>query len=825
MSSATSTIEIYKSCKLLKDKNFVLDGSNSAIDYVSSYLGTLTKKTITGFQYIKHALSITIKVDLNQDYFQMKSSANDWNYVRIRNSELTASYFYYFVDKIEWGSENTAKFYLVMDTINTFKYNTDYKVNKKTLVKRMHKDRFIDLSNETFTYKYYVEKQISGSEGFSYSNALLGSFTSTSEFSYSIQKIASESNAPASGIASWSFSPATPTKAGQLIFTLFGGVGRVALEIKIIKPKLFLRVFDLKSEGISAPLYKIKDETIYEDFGRSTLDWKLFYKNASSADGAPVDCYLIPSIPTPVSAMSSGRNINYSDLTAGYYYYFCSKYYEDTTPDGFITFEAQNGDRFYPATTGLYNGVESFSLIVFYRASGENDFSIYKITSQGKFVLYEHQTYVRLLNNWDQISCYQTATYRDYEAFMANHYYNVNMAMNVIQISSGVATANIGNYIDRTDSTAIKLIDLPYLPTSHKLDDDGNGNMSYYLGTPWRFTNDNPPLIKYLDVEEPFSNDIISHVDGVNDNFLFHTYGQDLDGTADRFISDSKLRHSDFYRYKFVYDNFSKFFALEELEFNKEADYYFKFNFKVSRNICSKFLFTFNEINYKKSREDYDNILPVARNNEEVLYSSQYLNYLRNGYNFDVKAKQRQEDTAKAGLGLSVASVVASLLFASTPVGPLAIATAGIGLASQYINYAKTIASNEESIEQKLQESKNQAVSVLNNDDVDLFDAYSDNKAKICQYWVSDEMISVLDDLFYYAGYSVNKQMIPNVSSRYWFNFLQASLEVSETNNISEECMNDIKERFEQGVTFLHFHNGFDFGQTKENLEVDLVTS
>ena len=86
MSSATSTIEIYKSCKLLKDKNFVLDGSNSAIDYVSSYLGTLTKKTITGFQYIKHALSITIKVDLNQDYFQMKSSANDWNYVRIRNS-------------------------------------------------------------------------------------------------------------------------------------------------------------------------------------------------------------------------------------------------------------------------------------------------------------------------------------------------------------------------------------------------------------------------------------------------------------------------------------------------------------------------------------------------------------------------------------------------------------------------------------------------------------------------------------------------------------------------------------------------------------------
>ena len=36
MSSATSNIEIYKSCRLLKDKNFALDGPVVGYDYVSS---------------------------------------------------------------------------------------------------------------------------------------------------------------------------------------------------------------------------------------------------------------------------------------------------------------------------------------------------------------------------------------------------------------------------------------------------------------------------------------------------------------------------------------------------------------------------------------------------------------------------------------------------------------------------------------------------------------------------------------------------------------------------------------------------------------------
>ena len=85
-------------------------------------------------------------------------------------------------------------------------------------------------------------------------------------------------------------------------------------------------------------------------------------------------------------------------------------------------------------------------------------------------------------------------------------------------------------------------------------------------------------------------------------------------------------------------------------------------------------------------------------------------------------------------------------------------------------------------------------------------------------------MEKILDDLFYYGGYISNEQKIPVVNSRYWFNYVQASLVIEETNNLTEEIENDIKEKFDNGVTFLHYRqNRFDFKQEMENIEKKLV--
>ena len=117
-----------------------------------------------------------------------------------------------------------------------------------------------------------------------------------------------------------------------------------------------------------------------------------------------------------------------------------------------------------------------------------------------------------------------------------------------------------------------------------------------------------------------------------------------------------------------------------------------------------------------------------------------------------------------------------------------------------------------------------QAISVMNADDYDLLYAYSQNKAKICEYEVSPRMKKVLDDLFFYCGYVINEQGKPNVNTRRSFNFVQASLMVNHTNNLPNEIVDDIKEKFEQGVTFLHYSfNKFDFNQDKENIERSIL--
>lgn len=294
------------------------------------------------------------------------------------------------------------------------------------------------------------------------------------------------------------------------------------------------------------------------------------------------------------------------------------------------------------------------------------------------------------------------------------------------------------------------------------------------------------------------------------------TDGLTLDGTGSRINWDPKLHHSDYYYKKFVYDSFNKIFKSECLDWNKsinenKEEDYFTFDFIDSRNIVSKFMFMFPQYTTgTKGTEDYDNILTVARNNEEVLYNSQYLNYLRSGYNYDLKTKERNTATGAAGIGLSLASLIGSIALTASGYGS-GVGVAGIvgsvaGLAGSAINLAKTTAQAEENIQRKIQESQNQAVSVSSADDYDLLDAYSGNMAKMCTYEVSDQMKRALADMFFYSGYVVNEQYKPDVNIRYWFDFLQADLVLNNTNNLTKEITELIKNKFSEGVTFFHSH-------------------
>ena len=389
-------------------------------------------------------------------------------------------------------------------------------------------------------------------------------------------------------------------------------------------------------------------------------------------------------------------------------------------------------------------------------------------------------------------------------------------------------TINSINSIDRTMKQNIKIIDIPYSP-SNISDESGTITMD---GT-WGYDSQTG-FFKLRNYNVRFQNFITSNLDDILK--YFETNISTINTNATRYIKDSKLYHSDYFRPKFVYDSFTKIFPLEQMDYGEsimlKSNDKFEFTFVMSRNIVSKFLFQFNYI-YKQSMEDYPNMLAVARNNEEVLYNSQYLNYIRTGYNYDLKTKERNEVASGVGLGLSITSLIASIALTAsgygTPIGATGIIGSLGGIAGSVVGLAKAVAQAEDNIQRKLQETQRESVSVLNADDSDLLYAYTGNKAKLCVYNVSSQMEEILDDMFYYVGYLCNETKIPSFITRYWFNFIQAEIELKDTGrNLTQEVIENLKQRFSNGITILHKHsvggaNTWNFDLDKENWEVSLL--
>ena len=256
-----------------------------------------------------------------------------------------------------------------------------------------------------------------------------------------------------------------------------------------------------------------------------------------------------------------------------------------------------------------------------------------------------------------------------------------------------------------------------------------------------------------------------------------------------------------------------------------------KFSFVASTNIASKFLFDFSATFPQKGDQDYSNILIVSRNNEYPIYTNQYINYLRTGYNYDLKAKERQETVGAITTGLGIAGGAASIGLSIASMNP-AVAVSGIiggvtAITSSLVSNINTSITNTQALEQKQAQLKNQSASVQTSDDLSLLDYYTKcNKAKYVIYKPSEAMEENLYNLFFYTGYKVEKMEKPNLQSRLRFNFIQADIDldmndvVFNTLNVSKEIIDDYKGRFAIGLTLFHYYNNeYDFEQKYENWE------
>ena len=602
----------------------------------------------------------------------------------------------------------------------------------------------------------------------------------------------------------------------------------------------FKILVDKYDEGINATKYKnsMKYE-FYETYGNN--GWCLLYKNNNAIDPDkfnqvnPVSTFLYPNKPLEINYFEGETDIYPAcNDEAPDYLVISPKYNTPSNPKGL---------RFSFRTA--YHGTKYFNV---YREqlnpNNYYDYCIYCVEGQNEIseMYYVREHYISNTFQSYELLDYVSGTTEEHCLFLEGVISFSSFGTQILKYASkntyasgapSTSSSNIGvsysyevghlklsEAVDKTDSTIIKMLKLPYCPIRQITGRFQRMSLDNTIG---HFDEQTGELEIYPNVE--YKNTLYNDGDIFNDIITILI----LNDNASRTEEDTKLHHSAFSYWKFAYDEFYKIIAMEDLNtwnmniLNPEV------YFKMTKTINSRFLFHLYNLDnlVLYSQEDYDNIVSVARSLEETIYSNQYINYLRNGYNYDVKNKNRQLIFGALGVGMNALGMGVDLgnqAQSKTGITTLGgIGTVG-GLIGGTLNFINNAISAEMQMEQKQQQLKAQATNVSGSDDIDLLEYYNGNKAFMVYYSVNDNMKELVDDLFYYCGYACNRMGQPNISSRIWFNFIQADV-VFQTSNIDKSFLQEIATKYANGITFYHKHNNkYDLAQEKENWESDFFS-
>lgn len=419
---------------------------------------------------------------------------------------------------------------------------------------------------------------------------------------------------------------------------------------------------------------------------------------------------------------------------------------------------------------------------------------------------------------------------------------------------------------DKTDSRILKIIELPYC-----LED----SISYNQTTGyWTYDNNVWTLagghLKLNDLDASFER-FLGRFEIPNMNYTITDLNQLRPAATRNDDLESKIYHSAISPVKFVYDSFAIDYAREKYTHtNVLPDVECAIDFKQTNTINSKLGFKIRTTTGRyKENQDFDNLLLATRNNESMIYNSEYLNYVRNGYNYDKKISDLQIGQSIVNGIINAAGAGVRFGTSITPRFPewnskkavksgdilqyyddlsskqaewekkygsramqqsaSSVATSlGIGALSSALQSATnvyfTIERNKYTLEGKLAQLKAQSISTAGSDDLDLMKWYSDNTLKEITYKPVEPVKEALLDMFYYAGYSCNNiKGLPDMYSRTNWNFIQCEPVLQPVNetNIYQKYLDDIKERFAIGLTV--FHNATDFNQVSNNTEISIA--
>ena len=573
------------------------------------------------------------------------------------------------------------------------------------------------------------------------------------------------------------------------------------------------KVLNRKIDGYDEGFAPVK----YFDTGTSIrsssadYDFYLIYKNKenlNAGSSVPMDCFLCASEEINLNISVNSNGIQFNNYNVGDSLYVFAA--DNTT---FTT--TINGTSYTISKSGQYKG------IAFVKYSNGNNAYVLKddshivLTNIGNTALTDvtATVKVRVCRSFEpELDAASQYTYYSVLGQVEARNYSV------ITIGQTSATLLSIDSVDRTDSRIVKIIKMPYAPFTL---DFVNNKLNIPAG--WTYSGG---YLLLNDLNTEFLN-IISGNDDFSDYVSLTVVPSDIGKNKDNNIKfESKLYNSSFFSLKYIYDNFEKEFLLER--YNARTTYPgVMINFKQSNNISSNSIFKFDSVNgtYKEPTL-YGQFLNVNRQNEVALYNSDYLTYIRNGYNYDKKAKAQQLVSGLIGTGLGIAGAAASVFLPAAGVvgaaGAISFATSSV---SSLVSTINTAISNEQAIQQKLDNAKKSAASVSNTEDLNLLSYYNGNRLIKYTEDINDNVKQSLYNLFRLTGYACNDYAVPAVNSRLYYNFLQCKADFEDTNwTYGKEFLDDIKAKYEIGVTYFHKVDGsYDWPQEKENFEIWMI--
>ena len=245
---------------------------------------------------------------------------------------------------------------------------------------------------------------------------------------------------------------------------------------------------------------------------------------------------------------------------------------------------------------------------------------------------------------------------------------------------------------------------------------------------------------------------------------------------------ETKLLNSKYSEFNLEYNAYKLSIPKEMIQFSSaKPTLAYSLKYKQSK-LKSDLLFKFDTTNSIK----YDFAgLPNAQSfylisdidNEKPIYTSDYINYMKTGYNFDKASINRQTTVSSALAATSILGGVAGIAAGAATGG--VSAAAGISLITGGISSAINIINNriaaEADIKRKITAYQNSSTGISGVNALDLRKEYKAFDLYIREYEMSEDLKNYIYNLFREFGYQLNIVDNPHdyMYSRLYYNYIK----------------------------------------------------